>query len=285
MATSATDAPSFNSLPPPHPPSPSLSQSIPAAPRPTFPSWLRHHRFHLMSLVFLSSTVVTAYRMTEQTRLYDEFEERSSELDTELNKVRRLTERRRQALQQQLHSLWASPPSAGSAAAGLSSPSSSLATTVQSSAATGGWLSWSSWKRWWQGGHSATNNSTAATATSIFAPSAALRQLPLCGSTIHVDNLSSLSRHSHSPPASYIASVVSDVDYLLHTGALPPSSPFTAAATASTATNTASSSSQRLTAASSSDTAASSTGAAAPASHAAHTTTGNVTGSGKRLMV
>ena len=235
----------------------------PPPPRISFRRWLILHRFHLMSALFLSSTAVTVYRMYEQRRVQDELEQQGSELDVELSKVQRLTERRRQLLQQQLHSLWASPPTATAVATAVPSA------VASASASLGGWFSLSGLKRWWQRGNKHDSSPTVTSAHST-----ASLQLPLCGSSIHLQQLASLPA-SPPPSAAFMASAVSDCDYLLHTGTLPPTSPFatsttTAASPVSTTSNTG---------------AASVTTGAVVTRQSSQSVTGGVTGGGKRLLV
>ena len=222
----------------------------------SFRRWLRLHQFHLISAALAASTAVTVYRMYEQSRVLDVVDQRSAELDIEYSRVQRLSERRRQTVQQQLHSLWAKPPTAASTTA----PSA-----VVCAPSAGGWLSWSGWRRWWRGG-SADNLPSAAVHTR---PLSSL-QLPLCGSSIHVQQLASLST-TRVPSVAYMAAVITDCDHLLHTGTLPTTSPFAAS------TVTTSSDSTPL----ASTTTAPSNGAAGSA---VSTIEHSVTGGGKRLL-
>lgn len=260
MAASPADPfPGASTTPPRPPHSSSSSSSTPNIV--SFRRWLHLHRFHLMSALLASSTAVSVYRMYEQRRMQEQLEQQSGELDVELSKVQRYTERRRQTLQQQMHGLWAAPPTA--TATHTSSPSKPVAAGQSS----GGWLSWSSWTRWWRGGSGNHSSSLALTSPS----SASSPQLLLCGSPIQLQQLASLSATAQ-PSAAYMSSVVSDCDYLLHTGTLPPSSPFAASAsTASPATPAASSS-------------VVSSPPAADGSRPGQTVTGAVTGGGKRLL-
>ena len=249
--------------------------------------WLRGRRFPLACLLCLSSIAASSYRIGALNDHADAQQSTRDDLARTLERLHAQVDRRKALLQQRLHAVWAVPLTAAAQphTSPIPSPILDSSPPPQSpSASASSWLGWTGWGRWW--GTAAASDVSEAAASPPVSPPPALPRLPLCASAIDTAALLRLPSSTTSlPSTSLVRAVVSDCDYLLHTGHRPTPSSLNSllphfdaqhsSATASPLSSPSQSVSQPRADAQPFPPAATSSGAV----------TGAVTRSGKRLMV
>lgn len=187
-----------------------------------FPVWLRRHRFRLLAGVFTSYTLISLYRLALVNERKIEIDNTVSQLDTEVKKLETLERATQKRANQNIHAVFALPPTTATGSRAASDPSPTPTTRS--------WLGWLT--RWWRPSIAVTSVSQAN----------ASRVLSLCDSQVKFAGLHALSDgHTvavvprinattvgtrDAAPASrpavlsdeFVLSVIEQIDGFLHTG-------------------------------------------------------------------